>query len=978
VGRKQRADIADVDDADNYSDTETEVAVAAEDVAEKRDRVRFNIDNESNQNDIDESGVCFSPLVFDSDDDTEEEEEDEFWENTVVRRRMSTMDGVDIISIPEKPKPKPKRDSEAAMRKEIENDFFKPIGHTFPLDFFMDQEEIALWASRITNRDSILQSEEGTCYGIVPCKKTAASNPEGGGLHPHHPTQVWTPCRLVNYNATTNQFLVKWIHPTSSASTPTPKYQPKTSSISRINLRFSNEPKSLHLFALHKAKDLRMDFEQKLVAIEIAGMLKPFMIKTLPNFPSEKVMGIWDKVLRTWRLNLELRGAFHEGFENMEIEATGYETLQEVLSDYQLSLTKAALLFAEQLQRLRPKEWEIAFGISHQNDDKSLLEWKDSGYGGQDGGQRNGWWWNIHVEVGFVANVVKILGDRLSTLRSKAVVDGLWAVMDKSRKVIIGYHENPTINSEDVTSEWEFLLGRIIEGKIRIPVALAKEALMDEAEKMVAQAASIYCKPKQRKHRGSTIYQDYVYQLNPEHRHHQQHQQHQHRNQYQHQKNSLQSTFDQKETSVDAPPTPSTPPVAPTFVNPQKFQSEYAGFEPNSLRKPKISMTLDEVVSVCLFVLDQTKVGIKDELPQLAQKILETIPLSTDYHVADDCLTAAPDGKNPTSTILMDPSVLRRLMENMSISIIRPLFHEKAMNIIRLLRDGHIHIRVGMELSESISTAEEAKIIATPSLVDIQKHLDRLFKRWMQPIPIRLFDAPRSDHPPTVQITLETDDAVKRDKPSSNTKTPSIIDRRFSEKQATHAPEADDEPVVDSTMPEAFRALTSLFQENTKDAIEAVQGFINDREKVLSSCLKDQQESVEWQDTFQRLSRIQILQHHLSSGLIFVSNETRGNMFMMDVTQIKDDLEKWVSELEHQWTVEIKDRVRGSVSNLLEHVIRKDRNECLASESSDVQGWVSDVKRGVALLEQHCIFWEDHEVLDVITVMGWIRHHYVQ
>ncbi|KAJ3414029.1 hypothetical protein HDV05_007154 [Chytridiales sp. JEL 0842] len=956
--RQRQADIVDIDDHDDDNQEKSivvgtdQLAVAAEGFQPKTEAgVRFQQEPGSI------SPTQFSPLVYESDESDEdsddggfsEKEDDEIWGATILQRRKTLADA-HMRPKTVRPKSSERRQKmERTMRKEMENDFFKPLGHIFPLDFFMDQEEIQLWSSKLLTKQS--NDTEELCYGIVPSKKPFAHLDSNSITHTPHPTHTWTLCTLSKFNPSTNQFTVIWQHPTPSPTNPSTQQKhsfPRASAVSRVNLRFPHESKSKHLKALHDSKKIRMEFEKRVAISEMTGMLKSFVVKALPVFDSKRVGQIWEGVVGEWSMNLELHPEVKTGgvLRIEQIDGVWYEVLQDLLFEYEWSQTKAAVLFCEELKRLRCKEWLDAVGGRQREAPQVLESWHDVGHGGSDGGTKKGWWWDVNIEVGLVKKMVQKIGRKLCVFKSQSVQDRLWTLIVKVEDLMstcmISKQEMERVGS-NLGSEWDIFLQKVMKGEVRIPVLDMEEALLTDRERKERQEAQ-----QRKKNARSRL--DSVSSKHGGY--------HQYKGHYRHRSSCS--------TDIER----NVAPKPMKDVQPVPFQSEYFGYEPFSLRETKVSMALDEAVSVALYVLQKLKAVVSVDIPTLGKSTFEDINSSASLSTTVNNESELNDDNYQSK----EEFIIKTLIQSLCTSVAKPIFAQKAMNLIRLFRDGHVYIRLDINFANPLSKFDQAKITSSPSLDSVQKTLIKLFDRWMDPVPIRIFDEQSLDHAPTVHLILKKDDNLHHNQHDHGSPSLHGHGHTLTAHPNSNAPkDTIDEPEVHSTIPETYRALSSLFAEQIIEATESAQAFILDRERAVQQWIDKTKDVKTWGRMEDRRAVIQSFQRQMESSVVFVKNETRGNMIVMDVGKAVDALKLWVDEHKRRCIAELKGSTLDAIRSMRQKVVTRESDDEEIAVSVEIANLVSEALKNLDILESVFVEWTLNETTDILKFTGWAK-----
>ncbi|ORY28744.1 hypothetical protein BCR33DRAFT_724936 [Rhizoclosmatium globosum] len=172
------------------------------------------------------------------------------------------------------------REKHRRTRAEVRQSFTKMVGSVFPLDYFMDQEEIDVLISRVEQwklkKGPIVQ-----CQGLIQKFENATRSRK-------QVEEIWHSGYLSDYDAKIKQFRIEWDEPYPTRRPINYIHIPDPSSssrwLSRAEIKLDKDSPQGHLNHISKANIWRAEFESKLTQTQICGMVAPVVTPSLPGF----------------------------------------------------------------------------------------------------------------------------------------------------------------------------------------------------------------------------------------------------------------------------------------------------------------------------------------------------------------------------------------------------------------------------------------------------------------------------------------------------------------------------------------------------------------------------------------------------------------------------------------------------------------------------------------------------------------------
>ncbi|KAJ3057733.1 hypothetical protein HDU98_006098, partial [Podochytrium sp. JEL0797] len=183
-------------------------------------------------------------------------------------------------------------------KMQVRQSFTNTVGTLFPLDYFMDQDEIEVLMTRIeawkrskTDGPAI---ENIQCQGLI--QTTSRNN-----TSVKQSQEIWHNGHLTDYDPTLHHFLIEWSppYPTRRPITylHTPDPTPSSRWLSRAEIILASTPDHRrHLDRVSEANVLRAEFESRLVLTQVCGIVAPVVTPGLPGFQDRIVEEMYRQV----------------------------------------------------------------------------------------------------------------------------------------------------------------------------------------------------------------------------------------------------------------------------------------------------------------------------------------------------------------------------------------------------------------------------------------------------------------------------------------------------------------------------------------------------------------------------------------------------------------------------------------------------------------------------------------------------------
>ncbi|KNC97767.1 uncharacterized protein SPPG_06767 [Spizellomyces punctatus DAOM BR117] len=239
------------------------------------------------------------------------------------------------------------------------------LGHTFPIDFFMDHEDAQqqLVDPLSTQLDKAGVRTKGRAPGIQAPSGPDTPDPALA------PAIAWHPCTVLSYDPTDNRYTIKW-------EEPLPERRNPPTQLTRADILLPHETPNAHHQKLLHAHAIRVEFEYRLALRQCVAIARPFLKDYIANAPvraSERLLADElrkrRKERRQWTkfiCGTTIGKGDHAG-ETEEEEDESLTFAPEVLinlraeiqNDYTRSQIEAALLCSGHLQRFLPQPLTI-------------------------------------------------------------------------------------------------------------------------------------------------------------------------------------------------------------------------------------------------------------------------------------------------------------------------------------------------------------------------------------------------------------------------------------------------------------------------------------------------------------------------------------------------------------------------------------------------------------------------------------------
>ncbi|KAJ3292987.1 Dynein heavy chain 7, axonemal [Borealophlyctis nickersoniae] len=165
------------------------------------------------------------------------------------------------------------------------------VGHVFPLDYFMDEEDVRMICSDLASRSS----EEKLGYRAV----MVGQDPNWVEIISHFLELEWTPCVVQDFDATTRRFLVKWDSaPRRPRGAADGTYSKSTAWVTRCQILRPTETAAGLRLKLLEAQHFRAEFEYHLTLRQCVGIVRPFIEPYLAAFPVSLVERLFRESVR--------------------------------------------------------------------------------------------------------------------------------------------------------------------------------------------------------------------------------------------------------------------------------------------------------------------------------------------------------------------------------------------------------------------------------------------------------------------------------------------------------------------------------------------------------------------------------------------------------------------------------------------------------------------------------------------------------
>ncbi|KAJ3131610.1 hypothetical protein HK100_006198 [Physocladia obscura] len=178
-------------------------------------------------------------------------------------------------------------------RQQVQLSFTNNVGRMFPLDYFMDHEEMTILVDRVTEHVNCtkLVDTESQMPKKIHCKGFVST-----AIH----AEVWHPGFISLYNDIRKEFLVEWDNatpfsyppkrPINHLLTPDPTHSSRWLTRAEINLE--SDTLAAHLLKLYTADRIRAEFESRATLLQICGVLAPLLIPGLPEFQKKDTIRV--------------------------------------------------------------------------------------------------------------------------------------------------------------------------------------------------------------------------------------------------------------------------------------------------------------------------------------------------------------------------------------------------------------------------------------------------------------------------------------------------------------------------------------------------------------------------------------------------------------------------------------------------------------------------------------------------------------
>ncbi|KAJ3243550.1 hypothetical protein HDU78_000365 [Chytriomyces hyalinus] len=239
-------------------------------------------------------------------------------------------------------------------QQDVKQSFSKMVGSLFPLDYFMNQDELYWLVSQVEAWKMGYLDTKIRAWGLV---QTSAPQTQ---RKIHSTSEIWHGGFLVDYNSETIQFLIEWDMPypqripTNFFNTPDPS--PSTRWLNRAELRMDHESAEYHLKKLCKANEIRVEFESRLTMTQICGIVAPVLTPVLPEFPNRTVDLVYEQIQLWQAMQMNRRESCTEKYPEEKIPRvqTAFiaDTLNSLRDTYFLSQIEASIKLNPRLEAL--------------------------------------------------------------------------------------------------------------------------------------------------------------------------------------------------------------------------------------------------------------------------------------------------------------------------------------------------------------------------------------------------------------------------------------------------------------------------------------------------------------------------------------------------------------------------------------------------------------------------------------------------
>ncbi|KAJ3016290.1 UNVERIFIED_CONTAM: hypothetical protein HDU68_012285 [Siphonaria sp. JEL0065] len=249
------------------------------------------------------------------------------------------------------------REHHRKNKAEVRSSFVKMVGSMFPLDYFMDYEEIQVLVQKIQEWKETSGIPDIRCQGLIQSFSKATRSKK-------QVDEVWHGGHLTDYDASIHQFRVEWDEPYPNRRPINYIHVPDPSKssrwLSRAEIKLDRETLQGHLNRIVKANSIRVEFESRLTLTQICGIVAPVLTPALPEFKKEIVDLMYKQVsvIQSTFMKSSLRSSWREIGQENEDDIHTFQTsfiaqiLNELREAYFLSQVEASIKQNPRLENL--------------------------------------------------------------------------------------------------------------------------------------------------------------------------------------------------------------------------------------------------------------------------------------------------------------------------------------------------------------------------------------------------------------------------------------------------------------------------------------------------------------------------------------------------------------------------------------------------------------------------------------------------
>ncbi|KAI8611261.1 hypothetical protein BC830DRAFT_669217 [Chytriomyces sp. MP71] len=212
-------------------------------------------------------------------------------------------------------------------QSEVKSSFSKMVGTMFPLDYFMDQDDLKRLIDDVLAWKRDPNQPKVRAHGLV--QHFSEATPKKKQVD-----EIWHGGYLRDFDLGVVQFLIEWDEPCprrmpiNYLTLPDPSRSSRW--LSRAEIRLDSESSAYHLKKLSAANVLRAEFESKITLTQIGGIVAPILTPTIPDFP-HRIVEIMYEQIAVWQITV-LRSRKKELLTGDEIPRVQSSVIAEILN----------------------------------------------------------------------------------------------------------------------------------------------------------------------------------------------------------------------------------------------------------------------------------------------------------------------------------------------------------------------------------------------------------------------------------------------------------------------------------------------------------------------------------------------------------------------------------------------------------------------------------------------------------------------